>query len=181
MNRRVGSSPDYARRLATIEALKLVAAALQTLTARERAFLNMHFGLGDGIARSREEIARCLGVTIMHVRGLESRTISKLRHPSRGVALQTALELLLDSSMQVPAAVRAELFGVVSEVKTTRIFCDKHGWSVQPATLISRCASCPCEIFPSGKGRPPRYCSVACKQSSYRERDRSRQTLPDAG
>jgi RNA polymerase primary sigma factor len=65
-----------------------VAAVLDTLSAREAGIMRMRFGLADGQPHTLDEIGRAFGVTRERIRQIESKTLSKLRHPSRAETLR---------------------------------------------------------------------------------------------
>ena len=65
---------------------------LDTLTPRERRVLQLRFGLIDGHQRTLEEVGKRFGVTRERIRQIESKTLSKLRHPSRSQKLRDYLE-----------------------------------------------------------------------------------------
>ncbi len=56
---------------------------LDTLSEREAGVVSMRFGLGDGQPKTLDEIGKVYGVTRERIRQIESKTMSKLRHPSR--------------------------------------------------------------------------------------------------
>jgi RNA polymerase primary sigma factor len=65
---------------------------LHTLSEREKKVIQLRFGLLDGHARTLEEVGREFGVTRERIRQIESKTLSKLRHPSRSQKLRDYLE-----------------------------------------------------------------------------------------
>ena len=65
---------------------------LNTLNDRERKVIQLRFGLQDGHPRTLEEVGREFGVTRERIRQIESKTLSKLRHPNRSEALKDFLE-----------------------------------------------------------------------------------------
>ena len=65
---------------------------LGTLTDREQKVLRLRFGLGDGRARTLEEVGKEFGVTRERIRQIEAKAIRKLRHPSRSRKLKDYLE-----------------------------------------------------------------------------------------
>jgi RNA polymerase primary sigma factor len=65
---------------------------LRTLTDREAAVVKMRFGLVDGQPRTLDEIGQVYGVTRERIRQIESKTMSKLRHPSRSQVLRDYLD-----------------------------------------------------------------------------------------
>lgn len=65
---------------------------LDTLSEREAGVVAMRFGLTDGQQKTLDEIGRVYGVTRERIRQIESKTMSKLRHPSRSQALRDYLE-----------------------------------------------------------------------------------------
>jgi RNA polymerase primary sigma factor len=67
-------------------------AVLHTLSEREKKVIQLRFGLLDGHPRTLEEVGREFGVTRERIRQIESKTLSKLRHPSRSQKLRDYLE-----------------------------------------------------------------------------------------
>jgi RNA polymerase primary sigma factor len=65
---------------------------LHTLSDREKKVIQLRFGLSDGHARTLEEVGKEFGVTRERIRQIESKTLSKLRHPSRSQKLRDYLE-----------------------------------------------------------------------------------------
>ncbi|MEX0658304.1 MAG: RNA polymerase sigma factor RpoD [Egibacteraceae bacterium] len=65
---------------------------LHTLTEREQMVIQLRFGMTDGQPRTLEEVGLDFGVTRERIRQIESKTLSKLRHPSRSKALKDFLE-----------------------------------------------------------------------------------------
>jgi RNA polymerase primary sigma factor len=61
---------------------------LQTLSEREAGVVKLRFGLTDGQPRTLDEIGQVYGVTRERIRQIESKTMSKLRHPSRSQVLR---------------------------------------------------------------------------------------------
>jgi RNA polymerase primary sigma factor len=65
---------------------------LDSLSERERKVIELRFGLDDGHPRTLEEVGREFGVTRERIRQIESKTLCKLRHPSRSSRLKDYLE-----------------------------------------------------------------------------------------
>ncbi len=65
---------------------------LSTLSEREAGVVSLRFGLTDGQPKTLEEIGQVYGVTRERIRQIESKTMSKLRHPSRSNLLRDYLE-----------------------------------------------------------------------------------------
>ncbi len=65
---------------------------LQTLSEREAGVVRLRFGLADGQPRTLDEIGQVYGVTRERIRQIESKTMSKLRHPSRSQVLRDYLD-----------------------------------------------------------------------------------------
>ena len=61
---------------------------LDGLAERERKVIKFRFGLEDGHPRTLEEVGREFGVTRERIRQIESKTLAKLRHPSRSASLK---------------------------------------------------------------------------------------------
>jgi RNA polymerase primary sigma factor len=66
--------------------------ALGELNNRERQVVRLRFGLDDGQVRTLEEVGREFGVTRERIRQIESKTLAKLRHPTRSQRLRDYLE-----------------------------------------------------------------------------------------
>jgi len=66
--------------------------ALDELNDRERAVVRLRFGLDDGQVRTLEEVGKEFGVTRERIRQIESKTLAKLRHPTRSQRLRDYLE-----------------------------------------------------------------------------------------
>ena len=64
---------------------------LETLTPKEKAVVQLRFGIDSGQERTLEEVGRLLGITRERVRQLEFRALKKLRHPERAVKLRDYL------------------------------------------------------------------------------------------
>jgi RNA polymerase primary sigma factor len=83
-------SPDFA---AERERLKdEIEKALEELNKREQQVMRLRFGLDDGQVRTLEEVGREFGVTRERIRQIESKTLAKLRHPTRSQRLRDYLE-----------------------------------------------------------------------------------------
>ncbi|MGX1885031.1 RNA polymerase sigma factor [Streptomyces sp. NPDC055287] len=65
---------------------------LDTLSEREAGVVSMRFGLADGQPKTLDEIGKVYGVTRERIRQIESKTMSKLRHPSRSQVLRDYLD-----------------------------------------------------------------------------------------
>ncbi|MGO3363415.1 MAG: RNA polymerase sigma factor [Corynebacterium sp.] len=65
---------------------------LHTLSEREAGVVKLRFGLTDGMPRTLDEIGQVYGVTRERIRQIESKTMSKLRHPSRSQVLRDYLD-----------------------------------------------------------------------------------------
>jgi RNA polymerase primary sigma factor len=66
-------------------------ALLDQLSDREAGVISMRYGLADGQPRTLDEIGKVYGVTRERIRQIEAKTMSKLRHPSRALALRDYL------------------------------------------------------------------------------------------
>jgi RNA polymerase primary sigma factor len=62
------------------------------LSEREQRIIQLRFGLSDGHPRTLEEVGREFGVTRERIRQIESKTLAKLRHPSRALLLREYLD-----------------------------------------------------------------------------------------
>jgi RNA polymerase primary sigma factor len=67
-------------------------AILHSLSEREKKVIQLRFGLSDGHPRTLEEVGKEFGVTRERIRQIESKTLSKLRHPSRSQKLRDYLQ-----------------------------------------------------------------------------------------
>lgn len=85
---------DYALHCTFIYHLNLV---LGTLTEREEMIIRYRYGLMDGEAKTLDEIGIVFGLTRERIRQIESKTIAKLRHPSRTEAMKDYLGATLSS------------------------------------------------------------------------------------
>ncbi|MET9066543.1 RNA polymerase sigma factor RpoD [Streptosporangium sandarakinum] len=65
---------------------------LATLSEREQRIIQLRFGLADGHPRTLEEVGREFGVTRERIRQIESKTLAKLRHPTRAQMLRDYLD-----------------------------------------------------------------------------------------
>src|SRR5690606_11918813 len=65
---------------------------LGSLAPREAGVIKSRFGLGDGQPKTLDQIGEEFGVTRERIRQIESKTMAKLRHPSRSQALRDYLE-----------------------------------------------------------------------------------------
>jgi RNA polymerase primary sigma factor len=65
---------------------------LATLSAREASIVELRYGLTDGRPRTLDEISHVHGVTRERIRQIESKTMAKLRHPSRSQPLRDYLD-----------------------------------------------------------------------------------------
>src|SRR5215207_4927784 len=71
---------------------KQLESLLDSLSEREAGVIRMRFGLGDGMPKTLDEIGKVYGVTRERIRQIESKTMAKLRHPSRSQSLRDYLE-----------------------------------------------------------------------------------------
>jgi len=71
---------------------KQLESLLDSLSEREAGVIRMRFGLGDGLPKTLDQIGDTFGVTRERIRQIESKTMAKLRHPSRSQALRDYLE-----------------------------------------------------------------------------------------
>ena len=80
---------------------------LDTLSEREAGVVAMRFGMTDGQPKTLDEIGKVYGVTRERIRQIESKTMSKLRHPSRSQVLRDYLDLkFLTSSSKMRSEAR---------------------------------------------------------------------------
>jgi RNA polymerase primary sigma factor len=71
---------------------KQLESLLDSLSEREAGVIRMRFGLGDGMPKTLDQIGDTFGVTRERIRQIESKTMAKLRHPSRSLSLRDYLE-----------------------------------------------------------------------------------------
>ncbi|RDH96063.1 RNA polymerase primary sigma factor [Curtobacterium sp. AG1037] len=71
---------------------KQLESLLDSLSEREAGVIRMRFGLGDGQPKTLDQIGDTFGVTRERIRQIESKTMAKLRHPSRSQSLRDYLE-----------------------------------------------------------------------------------------
>src|ERR671933_643485 len=89
---------DYSKGVVPIDAASFILlqeqleSVLHSLSEREKKVIQLRFGLMDGHPRTLEEVGREFGVTRERIRQIESKTLSKLRHPSRSQKLRDSLE-----------------------------------------------------------------------------------------
>ena len=81
--------PTAAARALLTEAIE---EALEELNDREQQVVRLRFGLDDGQIRTLEEVGKEFGVTRERIRQIESKTLAKLRHPTRSQRLRDYLE-----------------------------------------------------------------------------------------
>ena len=83
-------APDYAAGQQLLK--ETVGAVLGSLSLRERQVLELRFGLGDGRARTLEEVGRDFDVTRERIRQIEAKALRQLRHPTRATRLRDYIE-----------------------------------------------------------------------------------------
>jgi RNA polymerase primary sigma factor len=71
---------------------KQLVSLLDALSEREGGVIRMRYGLGDGIPKTLDQIGDTFGVTRERIRQIESKTMAKLRHPSRSQSLRDYLD-----------------------------------------------------------------------------------------
>lgn len=173
MTRRSGAFRDPTERRATSEALlQQLLLILTELPARERAVIQMRFGLLDGEPKTYNEIGAVYGVTRELVGRITTDVMSKLRQPNRLASLAAFLD---EDIAALPEHVRARALGRPPGAQPQPVRCDRHGWFVPhqaPQEVPRTCPSCPCPVL-WGYGRPSTYCSNACRQAAYRRRKRA--------
>lgn len=127
---------------------------LDTLSEREAGVITLRFGIIDGQPKTLDQIARIYGITPQRVREIESKTMSKLRHPARS-------EFLAVKDGNEWVGVIDALFG-------------RHTPSSDDLVVCSYCHECwfnpHSGVFTGGRSR--KYCSDKCRQAAYRARRR---------
>ena len=94
----LGDFVEDASAIAPVEAAELarlqedIREALDELNVREQQVVKLRFGLEDGQVRTLEEVGKEFGVTRERIRQIESKTLAKLRHPTRSQRLRDYLE-----------------------------------------------------------------------------------------
>jgi hypothetical protein len=139
-----------------------LAQILETVSEREAGVIRMLFGVGDGPPRTLADIGRVYGVSQERIRQIQSKTLSKLRHPSRS---QILWDYTVDD-VKLSDAIRRVQNG---NVEPALVWCDRHGWSA-PEGSHGVCGRCKCPVWFNGVGRPPKYCSDACRKAASRAR-----------
>jgi RNA polymerase sigma factor (sigma-70 family) len=84
-----------------------ITAMLKTLSEREAGIIRLRYGLADGVPRTYEEVGDVYGITRERVRQIESKSMSKLRHPSRSQILKDFL-IETDDARKNDLAIRYE-------------------------------------------------------------------------
>ena len=87
-----GGAVDPEGAATTVLAQREVTRALGALTDRERRVLMLRYGLEDGEEHTLEDIGAEFGLTRERIRQIEKKTLTKLRHPSRGFQLRGLLD-----------------------------------------------------------------------------------------
>jgi hypothetical protein len=176
MTRGGRSSADPVSRAATAAlVVELLQWAVDTLSEREAAILEMLYGLRDGRPKSDEEVGRIYGVDWLQICRIEDKAVQRLRE-------QPGLEDLMADGL--PAAVvahaRARLTGLHSGQRPL-IRCPRHGYKDPDLVPEPRywekdappsfCDMCPCPIPPRyGRGPQAHHCKPECRQAFYRWR-----------
>ena len=86
------SESDFGIGQALVVASSVVGVVALVLSEREAGVVRLRFGLTDGQPRTLDEIGQVYGVTRERIRQIESKTMSKLRHPSRSQVLRDYLD-----------------------------------------------------------------------------------------
>jgi len=168
--RRQASSPiESVAALLLVDQLEQV---FQTVSSREAQAIRMRFGLTPaGIPIPLGEVARTIGISVDRLRELESKAMSKLRHPSRSQVLRDYLDA--ETVRPVSASVRDRFLGEAAD-REPLTWCDLHGWTI-PDGAPRTCERCTCRLSSAEVGRPRKYCSDACRQAASRARRRTTQ------
>lgn len=102
------STSDPANLVEKMIFIEQLQAVLGSITSREARIISLRYGLVDGIPKTLDEIGKEIGVTRERIRQIESKTMTKLRHPSRSLALRDYLDIedfrleILASSEKAP-------------------------------------------------------------------------------
>ena len=165
MSRRAGSHRDRIGRRADAElGLAQLVEVLDTVGELESAIVRLRIGLLDDEPLTYDEIGQIYGVTRERARWIESKAISRLRHPARSQVLRDYLD---EDIAQLPDHVRARILGQAAPAPMAH--CERHGW-FRTSPARPTCGSCPCPLPAQWTGRPASYCSPACRQAAYRRR-----------
>jgi hypothetical protein len=125
---------------------------LNTLPERELGVLRLYWGLDDGFPKTLDEVSKARGVTRARIRQIESKALSKLRHPSRGQAL------------------RGEDDGIPIDVRRKHRTLTRQQLEAIGFVWCAYCHQRPFNSITGGRRRA--YCSDKCRQAAYRERRR---------
>lgn len=87
-----GQAPEPEKALIRREMEEMLDSMLETLDARQRQILRLHFGMEDGVCHSLEEIRQKLGISKERVRQIERQAIDKLQKLGAGMGLEDFLE-----------------------------------------------------------------------------------------
>jgi RNA polymerase primary sigma factor len=94
---------------------------LTSISPRERAILELRFGLIDGYGHTLEEIGKIYNVTRERIRQIEAKALRKLRHPTRAHRLHGFLETQQEAVAWSDSAIPLEASAVASTVRNTLI------------------------------------------------------------
>lgn len=99
--------------------------ALGTLSTMEESVIAMRFGLTDGVCHTLDEIGKQHGVTRERIRQIETKAISKLRHPSRSESLKPFLDAFNDGVRSGEERVLGDTNFATLNVKTRRVIATR--------------------------------------------------------
>jgi len=117
---------------------------LDTLSEREAGVVSMRFGLTDGQPKTLDEIGKVYGVTRERIRQIESKTMSKLRHPSRSQVLRDYLDLSAGHG-PVAGAVDDRRGGMkAATYPENRVGCRNHALSAAADAVVAGWAGLKC-------------------------------------
>jgi hypothetical protein len=158
MSRKHGSPNDPTSRFVLfLLGTSQLAAVLDTLSEREAGVITLRFGIIDGQSKTVDEIARVYGVSREHVRQIESKALSKLRHSSRS-------DILAVTDGKAKAGFIDALFGRHDPSSDDLVSCSYcHKRCFDPQSGVST------------GGRTRKYCSDKCRQAAYRARRKTEQ------
>jgi DNA-binding CsgD family transcriptional regulator len=150
-------------------------AAFKDLSELEKNVLVLRF---VGTSFSLIEIGKIFGLTPERVRQIESKAMSKLRHPKRNHYFR---EYFLEFSGDL--RLKSAIFQSFSE-KTGPMLASQAQAELDQADWLWRrqhgtdCVQCGERFTPKRSGRPAKFCSNACRQTSYRTRRTTRRATP---